>query len=482
MNSKYIKVSSVTFFITFIFLIVTLSTINYRLLISDFKDLELEQNSKNIETLIKKIQKEFEFLNSVVIDNSRWDETYEFIQNENKDYIDANYREGSNTLRDLGFNFLIFLNLDKKVVFSDYLEIEKDSFEKEFLKTVDEIKENSFYGYENRYLYVSKEPILKSDGSGDVKGYLIGGKYFFKSGFSNFSNIFKKIEISNKMPSIYNKNFKIIDGLEAKVKIVQDSDTISNLVTFYNKDRAIFTLFTSNPEDIMKKGERTIFILNFILSSFVFITMILLYRNQKMIQRYNFDLEKEVDLKTKELVKTLDELTIKNHELDRLARIDPLTNIRNRRSFFIDGESLLKESIEDNNELSLLLIDLDYFKKINDTFGHAGGDEVLKEFCNVVNSLIEDEDIFGRLGGEEFSIILKNKNLEEAEKIAEKIRINIENTIVKFNDKDIKFTISTGLVHRKDEVELDKLLDLADAFLYEAKKVGRNKVIREKVR
>ena len=161
------------------------------------------------------------------------------------------------------------------------------------------------------------------------------------------------------------------------------------------------------------------------------------------------------------------------------AHIDSLTKIKNRRSFFIESEQALQKAILNNQNLCILLIDLDHFKSINDKYGHSIGDKVLVEFCLIVNTILTNESIFGRIGGEEFCITFYNKDLSEINNISEKIRIACSNkNIILENGEILNFTVSMGLSCREDLDEIDKILHKSDELLYEAKKTGRNRLVR----
>ena len=137
-------------------------------------------------------------------------------------------------------------------------------------------------------------------------------------------------------------------------------------------------------------------------------------------------------------------------------------------------------SIAKRNEtpLSLLSLDIDWFKDVNDTYGHDVGDEVLKLFTRTIETTLRESDVFGRLGGEEFSILLQNTNSQHALYLAEKIRMTIEKTpYVDKNGTLIKFTVSIGVTTMNEESNtLVGLLKNADKALYMAKEKGRNRV------
>lgn len=180
---------------------------------------------------------------------------------------------------------------------------------------------------------------------------------------------------------------------------------------------------------------------------------------------------KELDNRTKELI--LEET--KRAYQESLANTDALTGAYNRRYLYNFSEQYLKIIKRENKELSLLLLDLDDFKKINDTFGHEIGDIVIKELVKISKNCIRDNDLIIRLGGDEFVILLPNTYVEDARKVAMKIidKINEYN-----KNKEFNFTISVGVSHyQKGDISIDNLISRADDSLYEAKRVGKNCVI-----
>lgn len=159
-----------------------------------------------------------------------------------------------------------------------------------------------------------------------------------------------------------------------------------------------------------------------------------------------------------------------NSKLRSKADIDPLTQILNRRSLM---EKLKSRSLYKNN-LSIIMIDIDLFKSVNDTHGHSTGDIILKELSQKVKSLLRDGDMFARWGGEEFVIVVNTKDLLILEQIAEKIRLSINESSFSVVDK---ITVSIGVSSpRSEKVTFENVLENADKALYQAKKLGRNRV------
>ncbi len=180
--------------------------------------------------------------------------------------------------------------------------------------------------------------------------------------------------------------------------------------------------------------------------------------------------------KEKTLKKYNDILESKNRELEIIASTDMLTGTRSRRSFFdIAGQYILAAKRE-KNHLSFLMLDIDHFKKINDTYGHSVGDEVLKHFANIVSENLRKSDIFGRIGGEEFGVILNDTDKGIAQMVAQKIRIGVKNSYFEIENKKINITLSVGISTLDKDDTLDVLFEKADEALYESKQNGRDQV------
>lgn len=172
-----------------------------------------------------------------------------------------------------------------------------------------------------------------------------------------------------------------------------------------------------------------------------------------------------------------EEIYSKINSLNELLVKDGLTNIFNRR--FIEDRlpvDMLKANFE-NTPFSIIMCDIDFFKKVNDTYGHLAGDEVLKIFASILQDSIRKSDWVARYGGEEFLIVLNGANKEKAVEISERIRKKVENTIIKYNEFEIKITSSFGVYEVCGENNYLEVIEKADKNLYTAKNTGRNKVV-----
>lgn len=161
-----------------------------------------------------------------------------------------------------------------------------------------------------------------------------------------------------------------------------------------------------------------------------------------------------------------------------MATRDELTGLINRREFFTLAHHEEERAKREGHIVSVMMVDADYFKKINDTYGHAAGDDVLRNLADNCRSIFRKTDVVGRYGGEEFSVILPGAQVDMAKVIAERLRKAVEESVVKSDKGDITYTVSIGIASDIGrEVKIEEILDRADRALYTAKAQGRNRAI-----
>ncbi|MCQ2957862.1 MAG: GGDEF domain-containing protein [Candidatus Gastranaerophilales bacterium] len=169
-------------------------------------------------------------------------------------------------------------------------------------------------------------------------------------------------------------------------------------------------------------------------------------------------------------------------EIEKFATQDALTGLNNRRSLDLRINQEVAVAKRKNLPLCVMMLDVDFFKKANDTYGHYVGDVVLKHFAEIINDEVREYDFPARYGGEEFFIILPSTTIDEAKKVADRLRERIEKEefdISKFNNtvKTLHITTSIGLTSLENDIDVKKLYVNVDKALYEAKQTGRNRVI-----
>ena len=186
-------------------------------------------------------------------------------------------------------------------------------------------------------------------------------------------------------------------------------------------------------------------------------------------------LEIATDITTRKCVE--EELLIAMQRAEELAQKDELTTLYNRRAFFERGHHAFKQCKRFGHPTSMIMMDIDYFKRVNDDYGHSAGDDVLHSVACLVKSLVREIDIVARMGGEEFAFLLPETNIEDAAILAERLRSEVESLIVTNEGQEIGLTASFGVAMCNDDISsVEALLRNADDALYVAKREGRNRM------
>ena len=184
-----------------------------------------------------------------------------------------------------------------------------------------------------------------------------------------------------------------------------------------------------------------------------------------------------LNIANRQLAEELEEKKELEKHLKYQASTDPLTGLMNRRSYFSACEKEIKYAIRYNTKLSYLTIDIDKFKAINDTYGHPLGDEVIRSLGKVLITNSRSMDYVGRIGGEEFAILMPGTGRDSAFHLADRLRANIAKHKIIYENKVIQITVSIGLSHfRKNDKDIDAIVKRSDQALYAAKGNGRNQV------
>jgi diguanylate cyclase (GGDEF)-like protein len=172
-----------------------------------------------------------------------------------------------------------------------------------------------------------------------------------------------------------------------------------------------------------------------------------------------------------------EELLIAMKRAEELAQKDELTQLHNRRAFFERGHRTFEQSRRFGHPTSLIMMDIDYFKRVNDDYGHSAGDAVLHAVAGLMQLLVREIDIVARMGGEEFAFLLPETNLENAAILAERLRSEIERLVVTTDGHEISLTASFGVAMCNNNIHsIEALLRNADDALYVAKREGRNQM------
>lgn len=188
----------------------------------------------------------------------------------------------------------------------------------------------------------------------------------------------------------------------------------------------------------------------------------------------------DLDHQRKALLEEVAQRRTLEEELWALAHVDPLTGLPNRRAFQDDAQATLIAAQTLKRPCAMISIDIDHFKRVNDTYGHGAGDLVLRRVADILKAPLRPEvDIAARIGGEEFSVLLPDTEVSGARAFGDMLRNRVEHTVVIAGDAEIRPTISLGVAMMHQDGTLDDLLQRSDRALYAAKRAGRNRVMTE---
>lgn len=198
----------------------------------------------------------------------------------------------------------------------------------------------------------------------------------------------------------------------------------------------------------------------------------------KKLNELNLSLESKVKERTSELVRANERLSALNRELAEISITDSLTQVFNRQYFMDRIKQEVKRSYRYGTHVSLLMLDIDYFKKVNDTYGHQAGDSVLAGVAGLIKDGLRDTDLFARYGGEEFCLLAMAMDQAGAELLAERLRKKVESAEFVPGGNKLKVTVSIGVSAWVPEIKenFEELVRRADSALYSAKQQGRNRI------
>lgn len=198
------------------------------------------------------------------------------------------------------------------------------------------------------------------------------------------------------------------------------------------------------------------------------------FSNEELLARVKIQLE--LRRKTLALNKSHEIIKQKNRELNELLIKDGLTHLYTREYIIKRISEAIKNFHENRDQFTLIMLDIDHFKDINDQYGHFGGDLILKKISNLLRNNLRKTDTIARWGGEEFLILLQSTNLMNAYQITNKLLKRIREKVYTYDDNKISITISFGIATYKSDHSVDEIIKAADNKLYQAKNNGRNQI------
>lgn len=477
---KKIKKKSNFFLLFIIALAIAFIVITQDKLLENYTIANSKINNKNIESLIEKLEDKIDFIHRLNLEYSSLDETYEFIQTQNKEYIYTNFRKDSYTLEDIDLSYFILTDKKNKLIFSKKVRNITNSknydFEDFLIKKLTNIKKiNTILKYKNSSYFVSKAPVYQTDYSDNSNGFLLIGKKIDNLYLKNINSNFEEIRFSNK-PNDISK--QIISSKIFPTIIINTEEKIDyflNDIYFYNENNELLlSIQTQSKLEISNDVFATTCILSSFLLLIILILILTLNSYKKLFTHNQKNIENQINTKTKQIKDAMSELEKVNLQLYDIAHTDHLTKTMNRRNFFIHAQNIFSLSKKENLEFTTVMIDIDNFKSYNDKYGHDVGDRVLIEFTKTIQNKLESNDIFGRLGGEEFALVFPKTNLKNAIKKVERIKEEIEQIDIFVYEEVINITASFGISDNYGSDNIDEMLQKSDKLLYNAKKDGKN--------
>lgn len=282
------------------------------------------------------------------------------------------------------------------------------------------------------------------------------------------SMVFRK-QLQNMLENMFYKVIAVAHGEEA-LNILNSTPDISLVLTDYNMPVMNGLELTSEIRKTYNKNDLSIIAISSSLDDDT--TALFLKNGANDYIKKPFSKE-EFSCRINNSIEALENI----HAITNQANRDFLTGLYNRRYFLKNASKYFEDALYNSEPFAITMIDIDHFKKINDTHGHDTGDKVIINLADILRTSVSSDDIVARFGGEEFCILLKNVSPDKALEIFEKLREKVQNSVLtSTRGEEIRFTISLGVAINYEDT-LEESINQADMLLYEAKQNGRNRVV-----
>jgi len=514
--------ASIVIGVTLIIMIVALYVTSRIILLGGFAKLEEQNTRQNVERALSALSDELSILDGTVSDWAAWDDTYAFIQDLGSDYIDSNLVD--ETFTALRLNVVLFIKPSGQTLFGKCFDLRKEK-EVPLPQSLQEHlspgslllrhpdTESSIKGIVHLTegpMLIGSRPILTSEDEGPIRGTLLMGRYLDHTQIERLAEVtylsltVRPFEDSEAAPDF---QAAVLSASEERPILVRplSEESIAGyalLEDIYGKP--ILVLEANMPRDIYEQGQATVsyLILSLLATTLAFAVAALLFLEKEVLSPLTglsktvSSIGKSRDLSARVPVRGRNELSTLAGEMNKMlqsleesgterkraeetlrymAYHDPLTGLPNR-ALFNDRLTLeLARAQRNRQKLAVMLLDLDYFKNINDTLGHSVGDRLLQVAGNRLRSLLRSSDTVARMGGDEFLLMLPEiARVQDTSRVAQKILGAFREPFVLDGHK-LHTTASIGIATYPDAGEdADTLTKNADIAMYRAKKRGRN--------
>ena len=488
---------------------------------------ELEKHKAGVElTIIRKTyENEIKHIDLLCTDWATWDDTFEFVKDENEDYIESNLLLDSFSTTDM--NLIYIYNDEGQKIFgkcydlNERIEVDMDKISgvENFMPGVpfpeDYDYESILYGMikvkDGFYIATATRRIMPSSGDTDrCNGFMVMGKFLNDSFFENMKeSVGQDFEVVTCEPGCDLNGFKELPNEScgflgfATYRFSEKDNANDDVETLlYDVNGApAFLIAHEIDNSIVDLGYKSFAYLFATISGIflsLFIVMGLLTRKivlaplNKMVEEIG-EIQKTQNLAISESANRKDELgylaiqfnvllsnlEAKTNQLKVLATTDSMTGILNHKTVMEKLEHEIVRARRYGNSLSVAVLDIDYFKQINDKFGHQVGDVVIKTLVSVIKKEIRETDCFGRYGGDEFLLLFIDQDIENASHAMKRIYDSVAS--ITWEHDNLKATLSSGVTEFDNKIEsLRDLIERADGNLYIAKDNGRNNYVCDK--
>lgn len=493
-----------------ILLSISLAMLQNSVLERSYRELEEDMSLKNLSRTRQAIERELGYVDSFVLDWSYWDDTYDFALSGGEEYVNSNL--GIDSFYNISIDLIYIFDSEGQLIRGELYDYEKweklpsENFASQYLTEIlreNQSDEDPVVGMLNTYLgpvIISARPILRSDGSGPSAGTLLMGRIVNDA----FLEKIREITQSTFLLHIDGRD-TIIEKLRfsADAHLIEtDRDNIYIYTALEDLSGSpAFVLESVTDRSVSRFGIGAVKILQRLviavsISATVIILAalrILIIHPLRKITRYLETWSRDkgspvnIETKRKDEIGTLSRGIISyTKELETLASTDSLTGLNNRHIMDTIIPRFWKLLSRDHSNITVILLDIDHFKRYNDTYGHQKGDECLRKVSEILKKCIyRSTDMVIRYGGEEFLVILPATTSDGGKKVAHKIQESLSEARIEHNSSDassyVTFSIGMASMVPDPENNLDQLIEMADKALYQSKEDGRNRITVHKI-
>ena len=490
-----------------------------RIVLDHLLDLENRRAREDMRRSVKQLDTEVQDLDRIAKDYAAWDDTYAFMRSRDPRYLASNFADA--TVENLKVRTLMLLDVDGRIAAAFSLqrtglhqEQNSDIEKLTSAATLVSLRRDSrsmtgILGMSNGPVLVSMRPILSTDEKGPSRGTLIMLRDLDFRLLARVSTLAGfPMGIYRKTPDTSSLQSSLQDGVHSLNNIsIRTIDNDQLAVTTELNDwfgHPSYELEIIHGREVWQQGQHayrfltySILIFGCVFGGLVLVAVHLVYvRRVRSLTIFTERIKNEEDLSSRihfcwkdelailaerinqmleDLQSSHEKLALASERLQHEATHDSLTGAWNCAAALELLDREISRSEREQSQVAVFMLDIDHFKAVNDRFGHATGDRALQAITTSVGRILRTTDILARYGGEEFLIIAPNCNLAEARRLADRILLRLQATLVEVGEQRLSITVSIGLVAGGYPLSSEELIALADRALYRAKEKGRNR-------